>query len=92
MMGERFFTYRPWQSPTSPLNNDTDGDGQPDGWEMQIFSVQQNTNSHSLWISTTTWLPPNCDSILECGLGPGVGFGQISILDFQLPEIEMVME
>ena len=69
--GEVLYIPRPWQSPTSPLNNDTDGDGQPDGWEMQIFSVQQNTNSHSLWISTTTWLPPNCDSILECGLGPG---------------------
>ena len=44
--GEVLFIPRPWQAPTNPLINDTDGDGQPDGWEMQVFSVQQNTNSH----------------------------------------------
>ena len=27
---------RPWQDQTNPKNNDTDGDGQPDGWEMQV--------------------------------------------------------
>jgi hypothetical protein len=53
------------------LDNDTDDDGQPDGWEMQVFSVQQNTNSHSLWISTQNWLPIGCDSMQECGMGPG---------------------
>ena len=62
---------RPWQGATNPLNNDTDGDGQPDGWEMQIFSVQHNTRSHSLWVSVTNWLPPGCNSMIECGLGPG---------------------
>ena len=51
--------------------NDTDLDGQPDGWEMQVFSVQENTRSHSLWISTSNWLPPGCDSMVECGKGPG---------------------
>ena len=69
--GEVLFVPRPWQSPTNPLNNDTDGDSQPDGWEMQVFSVQQNTNSHSLWVVTDWWLPPGCDSMMECGLGPG---------------------
>ena len=43
--GEVLFIPRPWQTATNPLNNDTDGDSQPDGWEMQVFSVQQNTNS-----------------------------------------------
>ena len=38
---------------------------------MQVFSIQQNTNSHSLWISSTNWLPPGCDNMFECGLGPG---------------------
>ena len=69
--GEVLFIPRPWQSATNPLNNDTDGDSQPDGWEMQVFSVQQNTNSHSLWVVTDWWLPPGCDSMMECGLGPG---------------------
>jgi len=69
--GEVLFIPRPWQSPTNPLNNDTDDDGQPDGWEMQVFSVQDNTNSHSLWISTQNWLPIGCTDMAECGLGPG---------------------
>ena len=69
--GEVLYVPRPWQQPTNPLNNDTDGDMQPDGWEMQVFSVQQNTKSHSLWVVTDWWLPPGCDSIVECGLGPG---------------------
>ncbi len=69
--GEVLHVPRPWQGATNPLINDTDGDGQPDGWEMQVMSVQQNTNSHSLWIITTNWLPLGCDSMMECGLGPG---------------------
>jgi hypothetical protein len=69
--GEVLYVPRPWQGATNPLINDTDGDGQPDGWEMQVMSVQQNTNSHSLWIITTNWLPLGCDSMVECGLGPG---------------------
>ena len=69
--GEVLFIPRPWQSPTNPLDNDTDDDGQPDGWEMQVFSVQDNTNSHSLWISTQNWLPIGCTDMAECGLGPG---------------------
>ena len=55
--GEVLYIPRPWQSATNPLDNDTDDDGQPDGWEMQVFSVQQNTNSHSLWVTTQNWLP-----------------------------------
>ena len=69
--GEVLYIPRPWQSATNPLDNDTDDDGQPDGWEMQVFSVQQNTNSHSLWITTQNWLPIGCTSMVECGLGPG---------------------
>jgi len=68
---EVLYIPRPWQGATNPLVNDTDGDGQPDGWEMQTYSVQQNTNSHSLWVSTTQWLPPGCTSMMECGRGPG---------------------
>ena len=68
---EVLFIPRPWQSATNPLDNDTDDDGQPDGWEMQVFSVQDNTNSHSLWISTQNWLPIGCTDMAECGLGPG---------------------
>ena len=69
--GEVLYIPRPWQSATNPLDNDTDDDGQPDGWEMQVFSVQQNTNSHSLWVTTQNWLPLGCTSMIECGLGPG---------------------
>ncbi len=69
--GEVLYIPRPWQSATNPLDNDTDDDGQPDGWEMQVFSVQQNTNSHSLWVTTQNWLPFGCTSMIECGLGPG---------------------
>ena len=69
--GEVLYIPRPSQSATNPLDNDTDDDGQPDGWEMQVFSVQQNTNSHSLWVTTQNWLPIGCTSMIECGLGPG---------------------
>ena len=69
--GEVLYIPRPWQSATNPLDNDTDDDGQPDGWEMQVFSVQQNTNSHSLWVTTQNWFPFGCTSMIECGLGPG---------------------
>jgi len=69
--GEVLYIPRPWQGASNPLINDTDLDGQPDGWEMQVFSVQQNTNSHSLWISLDDWLPPGCDSMIDCGRGPG---------------------
>ena len=56
---------------TNPKNNDTDGDGQPDGWEMQVTSTMDNKKTHSLWISTRNWLPPGCDVMAECGKGPG---------------------
>lgn len=62
---------RPWQSATSPLDNDTDDDGMLDGWEMQVESAEDNTKSHSLWIVTENWMPPGCDSLIQCGLAPG---------------------
>ena len=52
---------RPWQNPTNPLVNDTDNDGMLDGWEMQVESTTDNTYSHSLWLSTVSWQPPNCE-------------------------------
>jgi hypothetical protein len=66
---EVLFIPRPWQDATNPLNNDTDGDGMLDGWEMQIESAQDNTRSHSLWISANTWSRPNCES--DCTMAPG---------------------
>ena len=62
---------RPWQSSTDPLDNDTDDDGMLDGWEMQVESLEDNTRSHSLWVMAEQWLPPGCDSMIECGRGPG---------------------
>jgi hypothetical protein len=68
---EVLFVPRPFQNPTNPLINDTDGDGMLDGWEMQVESVEDNTKSHSLWVATDLWLPPGCDSMIECGLDSG---------------------
>lgn len=68
---EVLFVPRPYQNPTNPLINDTDSDGMLDGWEMQVESVEDNTKSHSLWVSTDLWLPPGCDSMIECGLDSG---------------------
>ena len=68
---EVLFVPRPFQNPTNPLINDTDADGMLDGWEMQVESVQDNTKSHSLWVATDLWLPPGCDSMVECGLEEG---------------------
>lgn len=68
---EVLFVPRPFQNPTNPLINDTDSDGMLDGWEMQVESIEDNTKSHSLWISTDLWLPPGCDSMIECGLDSG---------------------
>jgi hypothetical protein len=62
---------RPWQNPTNPLVNDTDDDGMLDGWEMQVRSLEDNTNSHSLWVVAEPWLPPNCNSMSQCGLEAG---------------------
>ena len=62
---------RPWQRPTNPTVNDTDNDGMMDGWEMQVLSAEDNSRSHSLWVATDVWLPPNCDSLIECGKEPG---------------------
>ena len=61
---------------TDPLNNDTDGDQMLDGWEMQVYSVQENTNSHSLWISKEIWNDPLCiieinDPPNKCSREPG---------------------
>ena len=68
---EVLFVPRPYQNPTNPLINDTDGDGMLDGWEMQVESIEDNTKSHSLWVATDLWLPPGCDSMVECGLESG---------------------
>ncbi len=59
---EVIYVPRPFQDSTHPLVNDTDGDGMLDGWEMQVESEEDNTNSHSLWVATSTWNQPNCDS------------------------------
>ncbi len=67
---EVLYIPRPWQNPTNPLVNDTDQDGMLDGWEMQVQSIADNTNTHSLWISTTNWQPPGCDDP-GCTRGPG---------------------
>ena len=68
---EVLFVPRPYQNPTNPLINDTDSDGMLDGWEMQVESVEDNSKSHSLWVATDLWLPPGCDSMIECGLDEG---------------------
>ena len=52
---EVLYVPRPFQEPSNPLINDTDGDGMLDGWEMQVQSAEENTNSHSLWSATTNW-------------------------------------
>jgi len=57
---EVLFVPRPYQNPTNPLLNDTDSDGMLDGWEMQVKSSEENTNSHSLWVATSTWQRPGC--------------------------------
>jgi len=57
---EVLYIPRPWQNPTNPLVNDTDGDGMLDGWEMQVESTADNTYSHSLWVSGNVWYPPGC--------------------------------
>jgi len=57
---EVLFVPRPFQNPTNPLLNDTDSDGMLDGWEMQVKSAEQNTNSHSLWVATSSWQRPGC--------------------------------
>jgi hypothetical protein len=59
---EVLFVPRPFQNPTNPLLNDTDSDGMLDGWEMQVKSAEDNTNSHSLWVATSSWQRPGCVS------------------------------
>ncbi|HJL97471.1 MAG TPA: hypothetical protein QF401_04900, partial [Candidatus Poseidoniaceae archaeon] len=59
---EVLFVPRPFQDPTNPLLNDTDSDGMLDGWEMQVKSAEDNTNSHSLWVATSSWQRPGCVS------------------------------
>ncbi len=59
---EVLFVPRPYQNPTNPLLNDTDSDGMLDGWEMQVKSTEENTNSHSLWVATSSWQRPGCVS------------------------------
>ena len=68
---EVLFVPRPYQNPTNPLINDTDSDGMLDGWEMQVESIEDNSKSHSLWVASDLWLPPGCDSMIECGLDEG---------------------
>ena len=56
-----------------PLVNDTDFDGMLDGWEMQVQSEEDNTNSHSLWVATSSWNIPNCvpTQTNNCAKSPG---------------------
>ena len=70
---EVLYIPRPFQEMTHPLVNDTDNDGMLDGWEMQVQSEEDNTNSHSLWVATSTWDLPNCDSTQgnNCEKDPG---------------------
>jgi hypothetical protein len=58
---EVLFIPRPFQEQTHPLLNDTDFDGMLDGWEMQVKSQEDSTNSHSLWVATSSWNLPNCE-------------------------------
>ena len=70
---EVLFVPRPFQNPTNPLINDTDGDSMLDGWEMQIESAEDNTNSHSLWVATSSWDRPGCTPSQnnDCTMEPG---------------------
>ena len=58
---EVIYVPRPFQEPSNPLINDTDGDGMLDGWEMQVQSAEENTNSHSLWGKTQVGKKPGCE-------------------------------
>lgn len=70
---EVLYIPRPFQEPTHPLVNDTDQDGMLDGWEMQVQSEEDNTNSHSLWVATSSWNIPNCvpSQTNNCAKSPG---------------------
>ena len=70
---EVLYIPRPFQEQTHPLVNDTDGDGMLDGWEMQVQSEEDNTNSHSLWVATSSWNLPNCvpTQTNNCAKDPG---------------------
>jgi heat shock protein beta len=70
---EVLYIPRPFQEPTHPLVNDTDFDGMLDGWEMQVQSEEDNTNSHSLWVATSSWNIPNCvpSQTNNCAKSPG---------------------
>ena len=70
---EVLYIPRPFQEQTHPLVNDTDGDGMLDGWEMQVQSEEENTNSHSLWVATSSWNLPNCvpTQTNNCAKSPG---------------------
>ena len=70
---EVLYIPRPFQEPTHPLVNDTDFDGMLDGWEMQVQSEEDNTNSHSLWVATSSWNIPNCVPTQNnnCAKSPG---------------------
>ena len=70
---EILFIPRPFQHETNPLINDTDADGMLDGWEMQVKSTEGNTNSHSLWVSVSTWDRPGCTESTSnsCLMEPG---------------------
>ena len=70
---EVLYIPRPFQEATHPLVNDTDSDGMLDGWEMQVQSEEDNTNSHSLWVATSSWNIPNCvpSQTNNCAKSPG---------------------
>ncbi|MEG3601969.1 MAG: hypothetical protein VX365_00840, partial [Candidatus Thermoplasmatota archaeon] len=70
---EVLFVPRPFQKATNPLINDTDADGMLDGWEMQVKSAEDNTNSHSLWVAASSWSRPGCESTQtnNCLMEPG---------------------
>jgi len=81
---EVLFVPRPFQNPTNPLQNDTDSDGMLDGWEMQVKSSEENKNSHSLWVATSSWDRPGCLSTQnnDCSMGSGGYIWQNSLGGF----------
>ena len=79
---EVLFVPRPFQKATNPLINDTDADGMLDGWEMQVKSAEDNTNSHSLWVAASSWSRPGCESTQtnNCLMEPVATCGRISLV------------
>ena len=72
---EVLFVPRPFQNPTNPLLNDTDGDGMPTVGRCKS-TAEDNTNS-TAWVATSTWsdpvvnphkpTPAPCNPVDTCG-------------------------